>query len=55
MEQQPSVWRIALGTMVGNIGCLVAYILLVCMLVAVLTVMGGSLGSLLRNLPGGLQ
>jgi hypothetical protein len=55
MEQQPSVWRIALGTMVGNIGCLIANVLLACMLFAVLTVMGGSLGSLLRNLPGGFR
>ncbi len=55
MEQQPSVWRIALGTMVGNIGCLVAYALLVCMLVALVMVMGGINSPLLRNLPGGLR
>ncbi len=55
MEQQPSVWRIALGTMVGNFGCLVVNLLLFCMLAVILTVMGGSMGSLLRNLPGGLR
>ncbi len=54
MEQQPSVWRIALGTMVGNIGCLVVYFLFICMILALLTVMGGgSVNSIFRNLPGG--
>jgi hypothetical protein len=55
MEQQPSVWRVALGTMVGNIGCFLAYILLMCMLFALVSVMGGSLDSILRNIPGGLR
>ncbi len=52
MEPQPSVWRIALGAMLGNIGCLIANVLLfACMMVLFLTVLGGSMAPLLRNLP----
>ncbi len=55
MEQQVSVWRVALGAMLGNIGCFVAYLLFSCIIIAVLMAMGGSLPSILRNLPAGLH
>jgi hypothetical protein len=53
MEQQPSVWRIALGTMTGNIGCLIAYLLFACVAFALLSLMGGSIGSILSRIVGG--
>ncbi len=54
MEQQLSVWRIAMGTMLGNIGCMVVYLLFLCIIFAFFTVMGASAPSLFRNLPSGL-
>ncbi len=53
--EQLSVWRIAMGTMLGNIGCMVAYLLFLCMIFALITVMGASVPALFRNLPGGLR
>ncbi len=55
MEQQLSVWRIALGTILGNIGCMVVYFLFICMIFALFTVMGASAPALFRNLPAGLR
>ncbi len=55
MEEQPSVWRIALGTMLGNIGCFIVYLLFICMIFALLTVMGASIGNVFRSIPGGLR
>ncbi len=54
MEQQPSVWRIALGTMAGNIGCFIAYLLFACVALALLSLMGASMSSILSRIIGGV-
>ena len=46
MEQPTSVWRIAFGTVLGNFGCFVAYVLL--------SVMGGSINSIFSQIINGL-
>ncbi|MCL4489768.1 MAG: hypothetical protein M1132_11575 [Chloroflexi bacterium] len=40
MQQPTSVWHIALGTMVGNIGCMILNVLLACILAALLSFAG---------------
>lgn len=51
MEQRPSVWQIAVGTMIGNVGCLIMWALLSCIFFAVSALAGGGfLNQLLRQL-----
>jgi hypothetical protein len=54
MEREPSVWRIALGTMAGNIGCAIVYLLFSCVALALLSIMGGSISSIFSRVIGGL-
>ena len=54
MEQPTSVWRIAFGTVLGNFGCFVAYVLLACTAFALLSVMGGSINSIFSQIINGL-
>ncbi len=51
MQQPPSVWHIALGTMIGNIGCVILNALLACILFAILSVAGaGFMNQILSQL-----
>jgi hypothetical protein len=52
MGREPTVWQMALGTMVGNIGCFAGCLLSTCVLMALLSVMGMSLGSILKSVSG---
>lgn len=43
MNQQPSVGQIALGTMLGNIGCFLLWLLFSCIGFFAISLMGGNL------------
>ncbi len=51
MSQQPSVGQIALGTMLGNFGCLLLWLVFSCIGFFAVSLMGGNLlQQLQRNL-----
>jgi hypothetical protein len=51
MNQQPSIGQIALGTMLGNFGCFLLWLVFSCIGYVMLSVLGvGILGALQRGL-----
>ncbi len=51
----PTFWQLVIGTMLGQLGCLIAYLLLVvCLFVAFGALLGPQIGNIFSRITNGL-